>query len=161
MTTSYPSVAAVICGVLATGCAAPLTAQTYERSQPIVLTSSPCACLSPARISQRPVVQHAYGDSYMSPSVSESLPPVATASQMVPLPAGPTWRSYAVGPVAPVSAYTVPAPVVSAVQPVQALRPVTGPSVPEGYILGRGLIGQPKLYKPGEPVRNLLRYLSL
>jgi hypothetical protein len=33
--------------------------------------------------------------------------------------------------------------------------------VPEGYVVGRGLIGQPKLYKPGQPVRNFLRFITL
>jgi hypothetical protein len=161
MTTTYPSMAALICGVLAAGCAAPIAGQTYERLQPIVLASSPCTCPNPARISQRPLVQRANYDSYLSPSVSENLQSVVMASEMVPLPSGPTWRGDAAGPVAPVSAYTVPAPVVTPGQSVQALRPVTGPSVPEGYVLGRGLMGQPKLFKPGQPMRNLLRYLSL
>ncbi len=160
MTTNYPSLVALVWGVLATGGAIPIAAQTYDWRQPIVLESLPCVCASPARISQRPITWHAYGDSIMSPTVSENLHAVVTASEMVPLPAGPAWSSQAVGPVAPVSAYAAPVPFGPAVQPVQALRPVTGPRVPDGYVLGRGLAGQPKLFKPGQPVRNLLRYLS-
>ena len=161
----YPSIVAVICGVLTTSCAEPSAAQTYERTQPIVLTSSPSCCQSPARISQQPLVLQTFGGSYMSPSVSESIPEsipsVIAASEMVPLPAGPAWRGYSAKVVAPVMEYTVPAPVVSPAQSVQVLRPLTGPSVPAGYVVGQGLIGQPKLYKPGQPMRNLLRYLSL
>ncbi len=42
----------------------------------------------------------------------------------------------------------------------RTLRPVGAPAVPSGYTLGRGLIGQPKLYRPGQPVRNFLRYIT-
>lgn len=34
-------------------------------------------------------------------------------------------------------------------------------AVPQQYYFGRGIIGQPKLYVPGQPIRNVLRYLSL
>ena len=110
----YPSIVAVICGVLTTSCAEPSAAQTYKRTQPIVLTSSPSCCQSPARISQQPLVLQAFGGSYMSPSVSESIPEsipsVIAASEMVPLPAGPAWRGYSAKVVAPVMEYTVPRP---------------------------------------------------
>jgi hypothetical protein len=33
--------------------------------------------------------------------------------------------------------------------------------MPPKYIIGRGILGQPKLYVPGQPVRNILRYLTL
>jgi hypothetical protein len=85
---------------------------------------------------------------------------------MVPLPSGPAWRDYSASVTAPtpVVEYRVPAPVVTPGPSVQAFRPVmapTAPDVPDGYVVGRGLIGQPKLYKPGQPMLNLLRYLSL
>ena len=38
------------------------------------------------------------------------------------------------------------------------MRPTT--AVPSGYQYGRGLIGQPKLYVPGQPVRNMLRFIT-
>lgn len=34
-------------------------------------------------------------------------------------------------------------------------------TVPQQYYFGRGIIGQPKIYVPGQPIRNFLRYLSL
>ncbi len=40
-------------------------------------------------------------------------------------------------------------------RPVMALRPMPG-----SYEIGRGLLGQPKLYVPNQPVRNFLRYVS-
>jgi hypothetical protein len=159
----YPSILAVVCGVLTTSYLEFATAQTYERMQPIVLTASPVYCQSPATISQRPVVRQAVGSSYLSPSVAESIPSAIYASELVPLPAGPVRRGYSttVAAPAPVVEYPVPAPVVTPGPSVQALRPVTEPTVPGGYVVGRGLIGQPKLYKPGQPMLNLLRYLSL
>jgi hypothetical protein len=159
--TRYISTAAVLCSIVATYCAGPIAAQTYERVQPIELTSLPAISQSPATIVPQPLVQRAYADSYMSPSVSEVLPPVIDAAEMVPLPAGPTWRGRAVQPVAPVTAFSAAAPVATPTPRVEVLRPIPGPTVPQGYVLGRGLVGQPKLFKPGQPVLNLLRYLSL
>lgn len=40
-------------------------------------------------------------------------------------------------------------------RPVITLRPM-----PASYVVGRGLIGQPTVYVPGQPVRNFLRYIS-
>ncbi len=40
-------------------------------------------------------------------------------------------------------------------RPIIALRPM-----PSGYRIGRGIIGQPKVYVPGQPLRNFLRYLT-
>jgi len=58
----------------------------------------------------------------------------------------------------------VPARVPAASAPrVRVLRPVirlVPPAPPGGYVVGRGLIGQPKLYLPGQPIRNFLRYLT-
>jgi hypothetical protein len=33
-------------------------------------------------------------------------------------------------------------------------------AVPQQYYFGRGIVGQPKIYVPGQPIRNFLRYLS-
>jgi len=44
-------------------------------------------------------------------------------------------------------------------RPGYALRP-TSSAMPSGYQYGRGIIGQPKLYVPGQPVRNLLRFIT-
>lgn len=159
--TQYLSTAVVLCSILATYCAGPIAAQTNDRAQPVELASLPAACQSPATIMPQRLVQRTYADSYMSPSVSEVLPPVIDAAEMVPLPAGPTWRGSAVQSVTPVTAYSAPAPVATPIPRVEVLRPVAEPTVPQGYVLGRGLIGQPKLFKPGQPVLNFFRYLSL
>ncbi len=33
-------------------------------------------------------------------------------------------------------------------------------AVPRSYQVGRGILGQPKVYVPGQPIRNALRYLT-
>lgn len=79
---------------------------------------------------------------------------------------------------------TVPAPQVvpvTNVQPLTTLQPLTttfnpytgtGKGVPwrpivnvrgglpENYVVGQGLIGQPKVYVPSQPLRNFLRYIT-
>lgn len=41
------------------------------------------------------------------------------------------------------------------------LRPIRGgTATPASYVMGRGLIGQPKVYVPGQPIMNFLRYLT-
>ena len=44
--------------------------------------------------------------------------------------------------------------------PTQPCPPAVSP-VPTGYVLGTGIVGQPTLYKPGQPVRNFFRYITL
>jgi hypothetical protein len=33
-------------------------------------------------------------------------------------------------------------------------------SMPDNYVVGQGLIGQPKVYVPSQPVRNFIRYIT-
>ena len=63
----------------------------------------------------------------------------------------------------PVHPQLVQQPVVQ--QPVLPPRVVYRPilplaPVPETYYTGQGVLGQPKLYVPGQPIRNFLRYLG-
>lgn len=111
--------------------------QPYEPWQPIVLTDLPMACTSPARLVQP-----------------------MTPTELTPLPAGSPLRGYEPTAVVPIVEYRLSAPVVTPGGTTEALRPIVTPSVPSGYVVGRGLLGQPKLYKPGQPMRNFLRYLS-
>ncbi len=47
------------------------------------------------------------------------------------------------------------------VGPVVTYRPlVPAVPMPAQYFLGQGLLGQPKLYVPDQPLRNFFRYLS-
>ena len=46
--------------------------------------------------------------------------------------------------------------------PHRVFRPMIPLASPKPvYYFGQGLLGQPKLYVPGQPIRNVLRYLSL
>lgn len=46
--------------------------------------------------------------------------------------------------------------------PHRVFRPLIPLASPKPvYYFGQGLLGQPKLYVPGQPIRNVLRYLSL
>jgi hypothetical protein len=67
-------------------------------------------------------------------------------------------------PVATVPVASVPVtatPIVVGTAPSYVYRPVVTPTaVLPSYYMGNGLLGQPKLYVSGQPVRNALRYLS-
>jgi hypothetical protein len=60
-----------------------------------------------------------------------------------------------------VTAYSVPGLVPTVPQGVVTYRPLIdlAPEAPTQY-LGKGILGQPKVYVPNQPIRNLLRYLS-
>ena len=144
---------------LALSVAHQVSGEAFERLEPIVLTASPAGCPSPAATAT-PVTQIAWADRMCAlPSCTEMPPCIPTVSQRVPLPADSTWRGYGLDGT---TVYALPAQATAlpSCQPVQVLRPVTEPSVPSGYVVGRNVLGQPKLYKPGQPVRNLLRYIT-
>jgi hypothetical protein len=69
-------------------------------------------------------------------AVGEAAPPAVPAPLLVP----PAWN-------------VAPATVV-----YRPLIPVV--PMPANYQLGRGILGQPTVYVPGQPVRNFLRYLA-
>lgn len=61
---------------------------------------------------------------------------------------------------APVAAVPVGPTITDA--PNRVFRPLIPLATPKPvYYFGQGLLGQPKLYVPGQPIRNVLRYLSL
>ncbi len=72
--------------------------------------------------------------------------PVTSASYVAPAPYSTPFATSV--PYVPSSATTV----------YQPLVPIV--SQPASYYVGRGVIGQPKMYVPGQPIRNFLRYLS-
>ncbi len=71
---------------------------------------------------------------------------------------------YPLVPVSTVAGYPVvaaPRTVTSVAAPRIDYRPtMPAVSVPRTYYLGRGILGQPKLYVPGQPLRNALRFLT-
>ena len=61
-------------------------------------------------------------------------------------------------PVVATSAGTVVAVPAGPVVTYRPLLPVI--PMPDQYYFGRGMLGQPKLYVPNQPLRNFVRYLS-
>ncbi len=62
---------------------------------------------------------------------------------------------YYAQPTTPVTPYTTTA------QRQVVFRPVIAPfPMPAQYEVGRGIVGQPKIYVPGQPIRNFLRWVT-
>ena len=116
----YASTAILACGMSLMCQVERVAAQSYERVQPIVLSGSP-GCASPARIAPQPVTPYR-GASYMSPSMSECIPPVLTASEFIPLPAGPAQPVNA-DAMSPIVEYRMYWPVVPPAERETVLRP--------------------------------------
>jgi hypothetical protein len=54
-----------------------------------------------------------------------------------------------------------PRPMANSAYPYQVRRPTAAPArVPASVYYGKGIIGQPKLYVNGQPLRNVLRWLT-
>ena len=79
------------------------------------------------------------------------------------MPHGLPARSTVLQPVAvPSVSYYQPSAIPTPVAvPVPAYPPTPQESPTEGYNVGRGLFGSPKFYRTGEPIRNMLRFLTL
>lgn len=104
-----------------------------------------------------PGVRTAY---YAGPTYYTAAAPVYTA----PVYTAPVYTAAAPVRVSAPTLVEAPAPVTSYyVQPAPsyAWRPVVPVvPVPSTYYVGRGVIGQPTVYVPGQPIRNALRFLS-
>jgi len=109
------------------------------------------ACVSPAVAGEwcmdRPVVVSA-PTVWPSSPVPADRPPVLI---MDPVPYAPIANKGQVCTPLPHPGY---APTMT-YRPLVPLMPVPGQ-----YYVGRGVVGQPKVYVPGQPIRNFLRYLS-
>ena len=66
-----------------------------------------------------------------------------------------TGRTTACQPCVPAGGFNYGQPQTSGYRP---LWPVV--TMPPNYFVGRGVLGQPKVYVPGQPIRNVLRYLT-
>jgi hypothetical protein len=79
----------------------------------------------------------------------------------------PATQCINVQPITSVQLLTNVQPLGSAYNPYAAAAPsvpwrpiVNIRSMPDSYVVGQGIIGQPKVYVPGQPVRNFIRYIS-
>jgi len=150
----------LVCGWLLLSGQSVAQAQMAARTQPILLSESAC-CTSPARIPVTSPPREYRSTSYMTPSMAESMPTVVYAPVAGAGASFAPSESAPLGPPAPVMEYRFYAPVSEtlATTPVPQLAP--DQSLPRDYVVGQNVIGQPKLFRPGQPVRNFFRYLSL
>ena len=121
-------------------------------SRVVVAAILTMVCASSARAGDlpfgRPVIVTAPTVWTASPANTPS-PPVVTWKAPAPTVIGDGGRVYTPLPhpgYAPTTVY----------RPLVPMMPV-----PQQYYFGRGIIGQPKIYVPGQPIRNFVRYLSL
>ena len=104
--------------------------------------------LSGGTVTSPPVYQQpAYVQSQTPAVIQYSYPPPAYVQRYTPL----------------VPIHAVPAAPVNATVPVAqvGLRPLVPVApAPRSYYVSNGLLGQPVIYVPGQPVRNFFRYLT-
>ena len=102
--------------------------------------------------------QAAYGYGYTSVGTPQRVVYVVPASYNNTLPTQQVINVQPLGGVQPLGSaynpYAAPAPSVPW-RPIGNLR-----SMPENYVVGQGIIGQPKVYVPGQPIRNFFRYIG-
>jgi len=141
-------------------------AQNLRGVEPIVLTTSPPVCDSPAALASQRVALPCVQYSYRPGTNRICADPVSSCSQLQPLPPQQWSRGYAscsrsiVPSSGPVTVYRLNNSGVCV--PLPPVVPSSAPrALPQGYVVGSGLLGQPKLYKPGQPIRNFLRFLTL
>ena len=108
------------------------------------VSSDPSGPCSPAAMrNDYPAHVVWYPAGTVAPTVLPSRWPVPAAA----LPTAPT-------PLLPPPAWNA-APATIVYRPLIPVVPM-----PPNYQLGRGILGQPTVYVPGQPVRNFLRYLA-
>jgi hypothetical protein len=92
-------------------------------------------------------------------------PTVPLAPNQVPAnPGVPTSQSLFTNGYGGTRAYAVTLPPAAPIAPAAPYQPITAPvavqPVAPGVYIGRGIVGQPKLYAPHRPVRNFFRWLT-
>lgn len=131
--------------------------QPYEGRVPFAVPSCSCATAS-AVPAGNAVAGAIYGrpTRYYYPLVTTFYPPGTITPTNLP-PSAPA----AAPPLSVYAPPAVPAPIASGVPATFVYRPLLPVvPVPANYYLGRGVLGQPTVYVPGQPVRNFLRYLA-
>jgi hypothetical protein len=93
-----------------------------------------------------------------APTIEYDSPTTPPIPQPVPAPAQVPQGTTVLRPIAPPVVVYRPAPIY---QPRWVYRPVVPLArPPKTYVVGRGVLGQPKVYVPAQPVRNILRWIS-
>lgn len=158
-------------------------AQTNPGWRPIVLDPPPAASVQGAEVSpfarvvsfQNPQSSSAPTASVVSPTVAFTPAPAPADLRPTLVPVPPTGASMpsippqgnafvpvdgncGCSPVVGIGGRVAPAPY--APMSVNSYRPLVPQPVAPQYTIGKGILGQPTLYVPGQPVRNVLRWLS-
>ena len=142
---------------------------------PVPLTSHRDVVVSPYMTSKVPINTMFVGSVPGATVISSSSPAITgpqTITTLSPIPAT-TVRSSGCAPTPTAAASTTPLPVTTYYQPAAVSPATTAPTAtnvaygsphvvahPRPYYVGRGLIGQPKLYVGGQPLRNVLRFIT-
>jgi len=104
--------------------------------------------LKPPTVTGAPIIEYEAPGATPPTAAPASSPPGVTVWRPAPV------ETY----VQPPAILCRPAPVY---QPLTVYRPVIALApAPKTYVVGRGVLGQPKVYVPAQPVRNFLRWLS-
>lgn len=111
----------------------------------------------PAKLAVAPISEPVAGYDY---APAPGALPVPSGSVEVPTISGPSVSGRVVLPPPP-GPVQVPATIYSSREPSYAYKPlVPVVATPPTIHLGRGILGQPTVYVPGQPVRNFFRYFS-
>ena len=144
------SIKAILCAILATCSLGYITERASAQVVFTPVVSTPVV-VQPAPVVVGSTYTAGYSSSYVAPTYS-SLSPVVTTSPVI------TTSTYSTLSPVVSSAVVTPAPVVTAA-PVVSYRPVvTSYTVP--YVAARPVVVSPKVYVPGEPVRNFFRAVT-
>ncbi len=141
------------------------------------VANSPYRATVPSTVVNRPTVVPAYYTTTYSPGHAAPVAQTAALPALESVPrtlSQPAPRVVTLMPVAgnhPTTPYTVHSPNTSfvggaypgttVVRPYTTFRPIVSLTpAPANVMIGQGILGQPKVYVPGQPVRNFLRYLT-
>lgn len=140
---------------------------------PVVRSTQPYPMLPADSVRvQRPVAAPTPSVDLVGPISAADLPPTLSAPAPAPAlpqvtypvpanPGVPTQQSLFTNGYGGTRAYAVTLP--SNPPPVH-YQPVTAPlgaqPYPQSVYIGRGVVGQPKLYAPNQPIRNFFRWLT-
>jgi hypothetical protein len=153
----------IIAAIVLGGWAATANGQTWLQGEPFAALTQyatggdGCCDPSPA------TVKHLVAVRQPAPAAVDPPPwPTTTmlnGATLTPAPPGASCCS----PCAPTadSCYLPSVGGVEGCSPCVAFRPILPlAAMPGAYYVGRGILGQPKLYVPGQPIRNALRWLT-
>ena len=125
----------------------------YETINPVQSVSAPATHTTYCGLFARRRQAFAPQPAYYAPPQPVTLQPIAAASAPGVVYGDPCGCG-------PVQGGILPAPVAAGVPQTGYQSPVVLGQNPSNHYIGRGIVGQPKLYVSGQPIRNALRFLT-